>query len=206
MRGLRPPPAPRITCNCGKTWAERMAAGTGSGDRVGETPPTAGDDSFESWRTRRAEERGRLVRNFRHQSLRLRERRKIRWKRAVRSAAGRRSSPRSSSCFLPDLCAGEYSRRAACDSEGEECLRSAERDGNVPVHTCALPAFAGSDPHDLDAPLPGAPKMSGETAVPPRAPMGTEPLCLSGGGGECTESRSWRAHGRFTQVRAAADA
>src|SRR3954468_4843703 len=137
MRGLRPPPAPRITCNCGKTWAERMAAGTGSGDRVGETPPTAGDDSFESWRTRRAEERGRLVRHFRHQSLRLRERRKIRWKRAVRSAAGRRSSPRSSSCFLPDLCAGEYSRRAACDSEGEECLRSAEQDGNVPAHTCA---------------------------------------------------------------------
>src|SRR3954462_15193168 len=39
---------------------------------------------------------------------------------------------------------------------------------------------------------------------PPRAPMGPEPLSLSGeGGGGSTESRSRRAHGRFTQVRAA---
>src|SRR4051812_32735090 len=42
---------------------------------------------------------------------------------------------------------------------------------------------------------------------PPRAPMGPEPLSLSGeGGGGSTESRSRRAHGRFTQVRAAMDA
>src|SRR3954464_8439393 len=44
---LRPPPAPRITCNCGKTWAERMVAGTGSGNRAGKIPsPTVGVDSF----------------------------------------------------------------------------------------------------------------------------------------------------------------
>src|SRR3954470_20258722 len=58
--GSAPVSAPWITCNFGKTWAERLVDGTGSGNRAGETPPTVGVDSFGSWRTKRAEERGRL--------------------------------------------------------------------------------------------------------------------------------------------------
>ena len=42
---------------------------------------------------------------------------------------------------------------------------------------------AGSGSHNLDAPLPGAPKMSGETVLP-RAPMGPEPLLRCGKGAE----------------------
>src|SRR3954466_13264285 len=82
--GSAPVSVPRITCNCGRTWTERMVGGTGSDNRAGKISPTVGVDSFESWWARPAEERGHLSRNFWLQLLRLRERRKVRWKRGTR--------------------------------------------------------------------------------------------------------------------------
>src|SRR3954469_15829683 len=78
-------------------------------------------------------------------------------------------------------------------------LRGLERKGTWPY--LSLPVVAKSGSHNLDAP-PTWRAKDVRGYRPPRAPMGTEPLVGSAGGGGCTKSRSRRhTHNDFTQLQ-----
>ena len=119
------------------------------------------------------------------------------------AADGQRSlvlGPGSTVSSLVDACssAGVYptSRwlRRWWDRRGRSsCLRSLLLRRHVDEDDEDLARVnSGSGSHNLDAPLPGAPKMSGKL-IHPRTPMGPEPLFGTAGCGDRTKSGSRRS-------------
>src|SRR4051812_33125211 len=104
--------------------------------------------------------------------------------------------------LLPELCMSEYSRRAVHESVRRNASAprvGAERYLAIPRLTCGR-QIRFTQPRRT--PTWRAKDVGGNR--PPRAPMGTEPLVGSAGGGGCTKSRSRRhTHNDFTQLRAA---
>src|SRR3954470_798301 len=135
---LRPPPAPRITCNCGKTWAERMVDGTGSGNCAGKIPPTVGIDPFGTL----ADEARRGTRSSFSQLPALTSAATGAAQSSLEargSLSGRKAVLLKEQLLLPDLCVSGYSRRAVHDSVGRNASaprNGAERYLCIPEPTC----------------------------------------------------------------------
>src|SRR3954466_9427179 len=148
--GSAPVSVPRITCNCGKTWAERMVGGTGSGNRAGKIPPTVGIDSFN---------------------------------------LGGRGAPKDEIAFLATSGANFCGYGSGAEFAGSETF--AQRpEGSPPRGAAALARSLHEwvleegrartrEEECLRRPPTWRAKDVGGNC-PPRAPMGPEPLCLSG--------------------------